>query len=876
MQKKGQITLFIIIGFLLVLAAGLFFMVYSNEKGTVTAEQPEVVFDSAIDSDSVKGYVTSCIEKVSEPLILGIAASGGTLNPDSEIRLEGEKLNTLSTYISNFGYDNKVLSVKDMESELENNILPGVRDCINLDVFREDGFDITEGTMSLKVMVAKEDVNLVLSYPLKLAKGDRVIDLSSFPAKIDLPLKRAYTTALDIMNEEAEKGNFDKENFMLSQGDKVRIKKYKPYPDTIYVINVSNALKSKNIVFRFAIKGNETVERSVIRYSQKGCCKNEGEREGTCIKNVDEGECSSPLAYDSSQSCECQKNTEPAVEGCCSVSGICLEATKTKCQSLNGRFFEGDLKCANAQCPNLDCEHTYNYVEDDYSGGKRKNGESWCVYESPAGNGLDYVGTRHYLHSCINGKEYVEPCRDFREEMCVEQSTIISGDYYKKAACRVNRWYDCSLQGDQASCEDKTKRDCEWAGFLKSEKKCHPETAPGLKFWEAESRKVCNLANLPLSRFGYFKPYQWSYGALLYCQRTGDCGNYRNIADDITRLGYYNPDVVPEENNVYWGPGEIRKGNSYAIKLSLNSTFIPSSTTVPKGSPSGYARCSEWVAPNTNKCHLCMNSSLHPCTEYKCKSLGINCVFKEDDKTCVVDGAPDKTPPQITLNSIRKGYSSSLEGGENNIMPKINPYETINFSIKTSEDTRCKLSLRPEGVSAAAILASFDCYEYALNDYDYKSYYNVSVRFPSSALISKEYVKFFIECHDKAGNYNSAPFTMKININESFNDTYAPKILMVNPPSEEIVKGGETSFSIYTNEPFDSCRYSFTQKAYDQMTRLFCITEESDYDMCFREIPFGSYECSASISVPQDAENIFFSCQDKKGNINAPAAYKIG
>lgn len=191
-------------------------------------------------------------------------------------------------------------------------------------------------------------------------------------------------------------------------------------------------------------------------------------------------------------------------------------------------------------CIGLGCTETY---KDELSpnakeGAARKNGESWCLYDSLPGMGRDAVGSRHYRHLCINGEELVEPCKDFREELCIQgvlgedaKMTIdamqeMFGDgKYIEAACRANRQktcYDCNnfmseeaaetgltptiIEKRQKCCESDV-RDCYWQPTaVKGTKEgllgtCVPQVPPGLKFWgdapksQADKEKVATDKN---------------------------------------------------------------------------------------------------------------------------------------------------------------------------------------------------------------------------------------------------------------------------------------------------------------------------------------------------------------------------------------------
>jgi len=124
-------------------------------------------------------------------------------------------------------------------------------------------------------------------------------------------------------------------------------------------------------------------------------------------------------------------------------------------------------------CLNLDCLSTWDNPNVDGDGGLRKNGESWCEYQSAVGPGLDLPGTSHYLHSCINGKEAVEICATDRSKICIWDD--ISGK--SQAACVDNNWKKCFDCKTNSCCEDPGNL-CLWID-KEAYKRCVPIVPPG-------------------------------------------------------------------------------------------------------------------------------------------------------------------------------------------------------------------------------------------------------------------------------------------------------------------------------------------------------------------------------------------------------------
>ena len=231
-------------------------------------------------------------------------------------------------------------------------------------------------------------------------------------------------------------------------------------------------------------------------------------------------------------------------------------------------------------CRDLNCYNTYN-------GKNYKHGESWCVYDEPAGQGRDAVGSRHFRHLCIQGEEKVEPCDDYRQGICVEGTYEIGGENFTEALCRPNRWRDCLNIDNKKECEDKTKRDCYWydaGGSIGSF--CLPNVPGGLKFWEVggQAKTICSAASrtcvavMEKKPFGSWKCIQnceclteaWTEKMNKICTSLGDCGAYVNVVGKYTDDGYQISDEGKKLRKGFMkaiGKGIGRLGLAYLASL---------------------------------------------------------------------------------------------------------------------------------------------------------------------------------------------------------------------------------------------------------------------------------------------------------------------
>ncbi len=183
--------------------------------------------------------------------------------------------------------------------------------------------------------------------------------------------------------------------------------------------------------------------------------------------------------------------------------GNCDYLSGTTCKAEGGTHVCADLGCK-------------------YEGETYNHGETWCA-ESEGTSSINLMsggiittdsskenlpGSRYFRLVCYNGDVTVEPCADYRQEVCVQSEV----NTFKTAACRVNMWQDCYAQNNVDDCENSIKRDCKvFEGFsvLKDEDgsslfvtedaeeaSCIPRFTPGFNFWEpGDAESTCSIAS---------------------------------------------------------------------------------------------------------------------------------------------------------------------------------------------------------------------------------------------------------------------------------------------------------------------------------------------------------------------------------------------
>jgi len=172
------------------------------------------------------------------------------------------------------------------------------------------------------------------------------------------------------------------------------------------------------------------------------------------------------------------------------LGGICGSASEDGFKVDDGSFYCRSMSCV-------------------YDGVSYKNGESWCVYDGVIGDGNDVVGSRHWKYVCSQGVVQVEPCADYRNQICVQTNTFdVDGKEveFRNSACVANNWREClNLNGDKDGLEECVNSlNCRVDNVSVADKfdfsVCVPKYPAGFDLkdvrYQTTAGKICDMADL--------------------------------------------------------------------------------------------------------------------------------------------------------------------------------------------------------------------------------------------------------------------------------------------------------------------------------------------------------------------------------------------
>ncbi len=211
---------------------------------------------------------------------------------------------------------------------------------------------------------------------------------------------------------------------------------------------------------------------------------------------------------------------------CSYIGGSVCKEYRASNKAMPNKPLYGDKVCAR-----LDC---YYDTDNDGKDEIYRHGETWCAQSEGVYAGINTAnqslelegktqneildqyfkynipGSRYYRLMCIDSEVIIEPCKDFRNEICFQSDMGDNTGNFKVAQCMMNGWRDCFNYTKQKDCEETIF--CRWVPGYRFDGKivtegayrnqneqgsCLPSFAPGFDFWEPgnDGEAICSLGN---------------------------------------------------------------------------------------------------------------------------------------------------------------------------------------------------------------------------------------------------------------------------------------------------------------------------------------------------------------------------------------------
>ena len=197
MYKRGQVTIFIILGILILIIVGSFFLIrsYSEEKRVET--EAEKVQQAIQMSASVKHYIESCLDSTGKKALIFVGKHGGYY----ELPSQSDTFFLMPYYF--YDDNSHLISKEELENQISNFINNELFFCVkNFVVFEKQGYEIEQEEVNTSTTIARYKVILNVNFPVTLAKGESVRTIVEFTTSINSRLDTIYNVVKELLEEQ--------------------------------------------------------------------------------------------------------------------------------------------------------------------------------------------------------------------------------------------------------------------------------------------------------------------------------------------------------------------------------------------------------------------------------------------------------------------------------------------------------------------------------------------------------------------------------------------------------------------------------------------------------------------------------------------------
>src|SRR3989338_6666900 len=173
--SKGQVTIFIIVGILLVLAIILVIFV---RKEIITFNPQEII---PTEKGKVENFITACIDKVGNDALVRVGLQGGYIELPSEVVYDNTRRLDISPSLAvpywAYGAQTSIPSLPQIKEQIDDYLEKNVRSCLfSMEAFQESYDLIEKSELTANTEIVENKVIFNLHWDVEIRnKGGEVI-----------------------------------------------------------------------------------------------------------------------------------------------------------------------------------------------------------------------------------------------------------------------------------------------------------------------------------------------------------------------------------------------------------------------------------------------------------------------------------------------------------------------------------------------------------------------------------------------------------------------------------------------------------------------------------------------------------------------------
>ena len=243
-NKRGQVTIFIIVAVLIIAAVALVFTLSPGLRTKIT--QPE----------NPQEFIQTCLEDTIQEDVELLSLQGGSLEPKPFIMTQGEKIQYICYTPEKF--QSCVVQYPFLQSHIQDEIKNDIKDdvdfCFNLlkETYENKNYQVNMKKGDIKVELLPERILTTINTSFTLTKGEDVKKYEKFNVIVNNNLYELLGIAKSILEWEIAIGDCDEQAYMNYYHNYLKVEKDRSVGDgtTIYTLTDKNT----NDKFKFAVR----------------------------------------------------------------------------------------------------------------------------------------------------------------------------------------------------------------------------------------------------------------------------------------------------------------------------------------------------------------------------------------------------------------------------------------------------------------------------------------------------------------------------------------------------------------------------------------------------------------------------------------------
>jgi hypothetical protein len=251
MGARGQVSMFIIIGIVLVLAVGT--VLYLSSAGEKTQRKNLDIVTSPTT------FAQQCLDVVATDAVSIVSKQGGFYSPPKAS--VGYAIYSIPDYYD-YGAGPLVPSIETVQDQLSLFVSENLPDCTgDFATYVSKGYNVNVSGINVRSEIAEKSVNFDVEYSVALEKDGTVSNLPPLRKEVGADLLKSYTVASEYVQAQAEQPDYirltslmdlvhanDLTHEVVYQGDHV-----------VYLLfNNETKLNDREYVYAFAVRYNAT------------------------------------------------------------------------------------------------------------------------------------------------------------------------------------------------------------------------------------------------------------------------------------------------------------------------------------------------------------------------------------------------------------------------------------------------------------------------------------------------------------------------------------------------------------------------------------------------------------------------------------------